>query len=77
MDYFGHISFAFEWRYVEHFHLKYFPDYQFEWKLLTRAPEYTRKRKNLEVFLIKCTSPSLNEQSNTELIVLFRKGVTS
>ena len=26
-------------------HLKYFLDQQFEWKVLTRAPEYTKKRK--------------------------------
>ena len=24
-------------------HLKYFADHQFEWKMLTRAPEYTTK----------------------------------
>ena len=29
-------------------HLKKFPDHQFEWKVLTRAPEYMRKRKILE-----------------------------
>ena len=31
-------------------HLKCFPDHQFEWEVLTRAPEYTRKRKILEAF---------------------------
>ena len=40
-------------------HWKYFPDHQFEWKVLTRAPEYSRKRKILEAFLIKSTNPSL------------------
>ena len=25
-------------------HMKHFPDHQFEWKLLTRGSEYTRKR---------------------------------
>ena len=57
-------------------HLKYFPDQQFEWKVLTRAPEYTRKRKTLEAFLIKSINPSFNEQLDTELLVLFRNGVT-
>ena len=57
-------------------HLKYFPDHQFEWKVLTRAPEYTRKRKILEAFLIKSINPFLNEQLDTELLVLFRNGVT-
>ena len=57
-------------------HLKYFPDHQFESKVLTRAPEYTRKKKILEVFLIKSIDPSLNEQLDTELLVLFTNGVT-
>ena len=33
-------------------HLKYIPDYQFEWKVPTEAPEYTGKRKVLEEFLL-------------------------
>ena len=57
-------------------HLEYFPDHQFEWKLLTKAPEYKRKRKTLEAFLLKSINPFLNEQLNTELLVLFRNGVT-
>ena len=47
-----------------------------EWKVLTRAPEYTRKRKILEVLLIKSINPTLNEQLDTELLVHFRNGVT-
>ena len=47
-------------------HLKYFPDHQFEWKVLgierTRNPEYKREKKILEAFLIKSIDPSLNEQ---------------
>ena len=57
-------------------HVKSFPDHQFEWKVLTRAPEYMRKRKILEAFLIKSISPSLNEQLDTELLLLFENGVT-
>ena len=52
-------------------HLKYFPDHQFEWKVLTKAPRYTRKRKILEAFLIKSINPCLNEQLHN-----FRNGVT-
>ena len=44
--------------------------------LLTRAPEYTRKKKILEAFLIKSINPFLNEQLDTELFVLFRIAVT-
>ena len=36
-------------------HLKYFPDHQFEWKVLTRAPEYT-----IHNFLNKSINPFLN-----------------
>ena len=25
---------------------RYFPDYHFEWKVLTRAPKYMRKKEN-------------------------------
>ena len=57
-------------------HLKYFPDHQFEWKVLNRDPEYTRKRKILDAFLIKSINLSLNEQVDTKLLVLFRNGVT-
>ena len=58
-------------------HLKYFPDHQFVWKVLTWAPEYTRKRNFLGAFLIKSINSALNVQLDTELLVLFRNGVTS
>ena len=56
-------------------YLKFFPDHQFEWKVLTRAPAYTKNRKILDEFLIKSVNPSLNGQLQTELLVLFRNGV--
>ena len=56
--------------------LQCFPDYQFKWKVLTRDPEYMKKRKILEALLIKSISISLNEQLATELLVLFGNGVT-
>ena len=31
-------------------HIKYFPDHQFKWRLLTRASKYMRKRKILKAF---------------------------
>lgn len=49
--------------------VKYFLDHQFE-------PEYKRKRKNLEPFLIKSINPSLKEQLGIELLLLFRNGLT-
>ena len=33
-------------------HLKYFPDHQFEWEVLTIVLEYKGKRKILETILI-------------------------
>ena len=42
-------------------HFKYFLEHHCEWKVLTRALEHMRKRKILEAFLIKSTSPTLNE----------------
>ena len=41
-------------------YLKYFPDHQLEWKVLTRVPEYTIKRKILEAFLIKSVFLSMS-----------------
>ena len=58
-------------------HLKYFPDHQFVWKVLTWTLEYTRKRKLLGAFLIKSINSAFNVQLDTELLVLFRNGVTS
>ena len=43
---------------------------------MTRAPKNMRKRKILEALLIKFINSSLNEQLDTELLVLFRNGVT-
>ena len=57
-------------------HLKYFPDHQYEWKLLIRALKYTRQINILEVFLIKSINPSHNEQFDTEILAPFRNGVT-
>ena len=42
----------------------------------TRAPKYTRKRKLLEALLVKFINPPLNEQLDTELLVLYRNDLT-
>ena len=49
-------------------HLKYFPNHQFEWKVLSTAPEYTRGKK-LEAFLIKSIDPAPNEQLDRHRII--------
>ena len=55
---------------------KYFLDHQFNWKVLTRAREHTRKKKSLKLLLIKSINPSLNEQLDTDLLALFKNGAT-
>ena len=40
--------------------MKYFPDHQFEWKVLTRAPKYTRKRKFLFLYFFNFTNFKLS-----------------
>ena len=51
--------------------LKSFSDYPLEW-----SSEYTRKRTILELFLNESLNSSRNEQLDTELLVLFKNGVT-
>ena len=57
-------------------HLKYIRDYQFEWKVPTKAPEYTGEKESFRRIFIKSLNPSLNEQLDTELLVLFSNDVT-
>ena len=48
----------------------------FSWYELTRAIENTLKRRILEAYFIKLIVPSLNEQLNNDVLMLFRNGVT-
>ena len=51
-------------------------DHEFSWYVLTRAPENTLKRRILEAYFIKLIAPSLNEQLDNDVLMLFRNGVT-
>ena len=51
-------------------------EHKFSWYILARAPVNTFKRRILEAYLIKLIVPSLNEQLDNDVLMLFRNGVT-
>lgn len=57
-------------------HLQSHPDHAFSWKVLFSAPLNTRERKNLEASIIAIKRPSLNNQIDTKVLLLFRNGIT-
>ena len=48
----------------------------FHWSVLSIAPRNTFKRKILEEYFIKIMAPSLNSQINSDVLTLFRNGIT-
>ena len=57
-------------------HLRKFPSHQFVWKIIYNAPENTGLRKNIEASFIALMRPSLNDQLDSNRLILFRNGVT-
>ena len=57
-------------------HLKNNPGHKWYWMILLRAPSHRLKRKILEAYFIKQLKPSLNDQLDSEILILFRHGVT-
>ena len=57
------------------FYLCLFPEHKFNWKMIMNAPTNTRARKNLEADLIALKRPSLNDQMNSNQLILFRHSV--
>ena len=51
-------------------------EHEFSWYVLTRSPENTLKRRILEAYFRKLIVPSLNEQLDNDMLMLFRNGVT-
>ena len=51
-------------------------EHEFSWYMLARAPVNTLKRRILEAYFIKLIVPSLNEQLDNDVLMLFRNGVT-
>ena len=50
--------------------------HKFSWYILERAPVNTLKRRILEAYFMKLIVPSLNEQLDNDVLMLFRNGVT-
>ena len=57
-------------------HLKTNPRHYFDWKTLLPASKNYRHRKNLEASFIATKRPSLNNQLDTKMLLLFRNGIT-
>ena len=57
-------------------HLKENFSLQFHWSLLSIASKNTFKQKMFEVYFITIMEPSLNSQMNSDMLKLFRNGIT-
>ena len=57
-------------------HLADNEEHSFLWSILLDAPKDSRTRKNLEAFLIAKLKPSLNRQGGSNMLTLFRNGIT-
>ena len=57
-------------------HLREYPTHSFKWKVLLNAPNNTRTRKNIESSIISLKRPTLNDQLDSQQLILFRNGVT-
>ena len=57
-------------------HLNENDNHEFKWSILSLAPKVSFKRKVLEVFFIKTLNPILINQLKSDILTLFRNGVT-
>ena len=57
-------------------HLEQNIDHYFTWRILCNVPSNARTRKNTKAFFIAIMRPSLNEQTDSDALILFRNGVT-
>ena len=57
-------------------HLNENDKHEFKWCILSLAPKVSFKRKILEAYFIKTLNPTLNNQLNSDILTLFRNGVT-
>ena len=57
-------------------HLEQNIDHYFTWRILCNAPSNAKTRKSIEAFFIAIMRPSLNEQTDSDALILFRNGVT-
>ena len=57
-------------------HLNENDNHEFKWSILSLAPKMSFKRKILEAYFIKTLNPILNNQLNSDILTLFRNGIT-
>ena len=57
-------------------HMKNNPGCRFDWMIISRAPLHHLKQKIFEAYFIKQLNPSLNDQLDSKIIILFRHDVT-
>ena len=57
-------------------HLQEHLSHGFQWSVLSIAARNTFKRKMLEAHFIKIMVSSLNSQMNSDVLTLFRNGIT-
>ena len=57
-------------------HLRNNLSHSFNWLIIASASKNKRTRKNLEALYIALLRPSLNDQVNSNKLVLFRNGIT-
>ena len=57
-------------------HISTNPSHEFEWKVLSRAPDDWRKRRILKAFFIKMLNSSINDHRDIKNLCLFRNGIT-
>ena len=51
-------------------------DHYFTWRILCNPPSNARARKNIEAFFIAIKRPSLNKQTDSDALILFKNGIT-
>ena len=57
-------------------HIRENHDHKFQWRVIANAPMNNRTRKNLEALYIALKRPNLNEQVESNVLTLFRFGIT-
>ena len=57
-------------------HLRNHPEHAFEWKIISNSPEKKGIRKNIEASIIALRKPILNDQLDSNRLILFRNGIT-
>ena len=63
-------------KYEQSKHLHQNNNHVFTWSVICSTPKSDRKRKNLETFYIALLRPNLNEQCDSNVLTLFRNGIT-